>query len=109
MSSYTERATMLEAGLKSKYYQCLAECDQNNILSEEQLAIMALILDKAQDRYKLESYKIQDYVNKVALAQSLMPNNGGIVSRQVLVQLWLQSRLEYYVKLKLDVEYYEDI
>lgn len=109
MSSYIERANMVEAGLASKYYLMLVEYDVNNILSEEQLAIMALILDKAQDRYKLESYKVQDYIKKVVLAQSLMPNNGGIVSRQVLVQLWLQSRLEYYIKLKLDVEYYEDI
>jgi hypothetical protein len=103
MSAYTERAIMLETGLRSKYYQCLAECDVNNILSEEQLSIMALILDKAQGMHTLEDYKIQEYVTKVVLAQSLMPN-GIIASSQVLVQLWLQSKLERYVKIKLEVD-----
>lgn len=107
MSSYIERSQLSINGSESPYYQILTDIDPDNKLDNEQRAIMALILDKAQGQHKIELYKIKNYAEKVALAQSLMPS-GLIRSRQVLVQLWLQSRLEYYVK-KDGIGYYEDI
>lgn len=79
MPSYVERSNMVEAGLKSKHYPHLAEWNAQGILSEEQLAIMALICDKA--RYGLD---IEKFTYEVIAAQSLMPANGRIRSRQIL-------------------------
>ncbi len=107
MSSYFDRAQLFINGSKSPYYQILTDIDPENRLDNDQRAIMALILDKAQGQHKIELYKIKDYAEKVALAQSLMPG-GFIHSRQVLVQLWLQSRLEHYVKID-GLGHYEDI
>lgn len=78
-SSYVQRSDRIEAGQQSNYYSRLSELDTQNILTEEQLAIMSLICDKVKYGLDLESF-----VYEVISAQNLMPANGKIISRQIL-------------------------
>ena len=80
MGGYAERAEVLEKGRQSEYFLKLMDVPQT--LCEEQYGIMALICDNLPNPPSDEW--LAQYVNTVAMAQSLMPG-GTIRSRQILV------------------------
>jgi len=85
MASYMELANTVSKGMQSQYYQTVV--DTTTILTDEQMAIMALICDKLNRQVLIED--IRDYGALVERAQFLMP--GGIIrSRQILVMYAMQ-------------------
>lgn len=82
MPSYVEISNMVEAGLKSEHYMTLVEFNVHDILSEEQLALMALICDNA--KYTVSHCAKKDFIHEVVAIQNLMPGADKVRSRQIL-------------------------
>jgi hypothetical protein len=80
MASLLERSREHQKGLESAYADVLMH--SGHLLSEEQIAIMALICEKIKPT---EQWTIE-YAKTVSTAQGLMPS-GLIRSRQILVLL----------------------
>lgn len=87
-SSYAECAAVQEKGLMSPTFKILENMATK--LTEEQLAIMALVVDNCTEAY---DDRIHNYIKVVELAQTLMPT-GTIRSKQILVTLAVQAGLQ---------------
>ena len=91
MSGLAERAALHEMGLRSEFMEKLMDVP-GDMLCEEQLSLMALICEKLPT-VPTDAY-LASFVNTVRAAQDLMPGNGTIRSRQVLVTLALLASQE---------------
>jgi hypothetical protein len=88
MSSFMERQMNITLGQQSPHYEKLMDVETPYcLLNEEQCALMALVCDKiSPSMIRSESF-YEDYFKAVEHAQFLMPGNGDIASRQILVLL----------------------
>lgn len=82
--SFASRADMIAKGLTSSYVSAIQDFDTDTELCDEQVAIMALILENCKDSFT--GVHVMNFVNTVVSAQRLMPD-GKIRSRQTLVTL----------------------
>jgi len=78
--SYKETRELLDAGTKLEYYKIIS--DMTSILTEEQVALMAIICANANNQVSLDI--LRQYIVEVEKLQSLMPGTGRIISRQIL-------------------------
>ena len=92
MPSYVEISNMVEAGLKSEHYTSLVEFNSQDILSEEQLALMALICDNA--KYTVSHCAKKDFIHEVVAIQNLMSGTGKVRSRQILCLMARMAGIE---------------
>ena len=90
MASYMETANTVRKGLNSPFYDVIMDCTSTKMLSEEVMAIMAIILENCRQPFTDEA--VRKYVSLVETANYLMPS-GELRSRQVLVTLALQVGL----------------
>lgn len=90
-NSYTERAALVEKGRMSAYINVIMDFDPDTVLDEEQVSIMALILENCKAPFM--DIHVQQFVLNTISAQQLMPS-GRLRSRQILVTIAMMGGLK---------------
>jgi len=89
-SSYLDRAEVLTKGRLSSYFGSIQDCDIERKLDEEQVSIMALVLENLQ--LPFTSSQVMKFTTDILTAQALMPT-GRIHSKQIIVTIALMGGL----------------